>query len=364
MDNIFYFKEINKIGGTEQFLYEIAKKYKDWDITVVYQKGNSSQINRLKKYVRCKKWKPGERIECKRAFFNFNIDIIDYVESTENYYAFVSHANYEELGYKPPIENPKLNHFFGVSKFAARKLKEYGKKLGRDIEVEAIYDPLEIEEKKKVLMIVSACRLDDEVKGGKRTLKLIEALDRYCEAHNRQYLWLIFTNHTDFELNSPNAVYMQPRVDVRPYIAMADWTVQVSNDMETYCYTTNEAWSYGVPCVTTPLSVCEEFPLTNNERIILDWDCGNVDEIAKEMFEKKIKPFKYSPPESHWERVLKKGKSTYKAHPEKKIKLKCTYFLGVYLMEEGYHIEENHTLEVDEERADELLETGYFEKVE
>ena len=36
MDNVFYFKSINKIGGTEQFLYEIAKKYHEYDITVYY----------------------------------------------------------------------------------------------------------------------------------------------------------------------------------------------------------------------------------------------------------------------------------------------------------------------------------------
>ena len=131
--NIFYFKKISKIGGTEQFLYEIAKKYKDWDITVFFDEADTFQLRRLKKYVRCKKRKKGEKITCNRAFFNFNIDAIDDIESTENYYAFVSHANYEEIGYKPPIEHPKLNHFIGVSQFATDKLDEYGEKLGLNI---------------------------------------------------------------------------------------------------------------------------------------------------------------------------------------------------------------------------------------
>ena len=52
--NIFYFKRISKIGGTEQFLYEIAKKYKDWDITVFFDEADAFQLKRLKKYVRCK----------------------------------------------------------------------------------------------------------------------------------------------------------------------------------------------------------------------------------------------------------------------------------------------------------------------
>ena len=36
MTNIFYFKGIMPLGGTEQFLYEIAKKYHKYDITVYY----------------------------------------------------------------------------------------------------------------------------------------------------------------------------------------------------------------------------------------------------------------------------------------------------------------------------------------
>ena len=362
MNNIFYFKKISKIGGTEQFLYEIAKKYKDWDITIYYDEADSNQLKRLKKYVRCRKREKGQKVVCDRAYFNFNIDMINDVESTENYYAFVSHANYEELGYKPPIEHPKLNHFFGVSKFSARKLKEYSEKLGMDINVETIYNPLTLEEVEKVPIIVSACRLDDEVKGGKRTLKLIEALDEYCREHKRQYVWMIFTNHTELELNSPNAVYMKPRIDVRPYIAMADWVVQISNDMETYCYTTNEASGYGVPIVTTPLSVYEELPKC--ERLVLEWDCSNVKDIAKQMFEKKIKPFEYKPPEDTWYKHLKKGKSTYKEEKQKTIKLKCVVFPGFYCTEEETSIPKGGIIEVTEDRAQELLEhKGCFERI-
>ena len=324
MDNIFYFKKINRIGGTEQFLYEIAKKYHELDITVFYDEADIYQLKRLRKYIRCKKRISGEKVICKRAFFNFNIEMIDDVESTENYYAFVSHANYEELGYKPPIEHPKLTHFIGVSQFAADKLEEYGNKLGLSFKAERCYDPMTLEPVKKVPILVSACRLDDSVKGGKRTLKLIDALDRYCKINDRQYLWLIFTNKTGFNIDSKNVVYMKPRVDVRPYIAMADWVLQLSNDMETFCYTTNEANGYGVPIVTTPLSVYKEFTnVGDNERLILDWDCNNVDEIARLIFEKEVKPFKYIQPEDTWYKLLAKGKNTYKEEMEMKVKVEC-----------------------------------------
>ena len=364
--NIFYFKRISKIGGTEQFLYEIAKKYKDWDITVFFDEADAFQLKRLKKYVRCKKRIKGEKITCNRVFFNFNIDAIDDIESTENYYAFVSHANYEEIGYKPPIEHPKLNHFIGVSQFATDKLNEYAEKLGLNIKSIKCYNPLTLEPKQKVPIIVSACRLDDKVKGGERTLKLINALDRYCNKHNRQYLWLIFTNKTNIRLDSPNAVYMKPRIDVRPYIAMADWVAQLSNDMETYCYTTNEANGYGVPIITTPLSVYNELPVTDNERIILNWNCDNVDEIARLIFEKKVKPFEYTLPEDEWDKLLVKNKSTYEEEKKMKIKVEAldTYARFNVTDTELKRIpKEGEQFEVTKERLDILMGDNNLGKI-
>lgn len=310
--NIFYFKRICAIGGTEQYLYEIAKKYHMYDITVFYDEADMYQLQRLRKFVRCRQRIPGQIVKCEKAFFNFNIDMIEDVEAKE--YWFVSHANYEELGYKPPIENDKLTNFLGVSHFSANKLDEYGKKLGKKIKTLPCYNPLTLEPKEEVPILISACRLDDKVKGGERTKKLIQALDRYCKEHNRHYLWMIFTNtNTPRDIiQSNNVCFMQPRVDVRPYIAMSNYCLQLSNDMETYCYTINEALGYGVPIVTTPLSVVKELSIDDNMRIELDWDCNNVDEVARQIFEKKVKKFEYTPPKDDWEKVLCKNKSNYK----------------------------------------------------
>lgn len=231
-NNIFYFSKINRIGGTEQFLYEIAKKYKNKDITIFYDSADATQVKRLRELVRCKKRVPGEKIKCKKAFLNFNIDMIDDIEAEE--ITFVSHANYEELGYEPPIKHDKITNYIGVSQFASDKLDEWGKKLGKDIKTQKCYNPLTLEPKQKLIHLVSACRLDDEVKGGDKTLKLIGALDRYCEKNNRNYIWLIFTNPTKIKIDSPNVVQMKPRLDVRQYIADADWFVGLSRDMETF----------------------------------------------------------------------------------------------------------------------------------
>lgn len=80
--NIFYFRHINVIGGIETFFYQIAKKYGIYDITIFYNTGDINQINRLKKFVRVIQYK-GQQIECEKAFFNFNLDIIDNVQADE-----------------------------------------------------------------------------------------------------------------------------------------------------------------------------------------------------------------------------------------------------------------------------------------
>ena len=361
MKNIFYFRIISKIGGTEQFLYEIAKKYKDWDITVFYDYADGNQVKRLRRFVRCKQRTKCEKVVCDKAFFNFNTDMIDDVEAKEYY--FISHANYEELGYKPPIENEKINRFIGVSKFSANKLDEYGEKIGKKIKTIPCYNPLTLEPKEKVMHLVSACRLDDKVKGGERTLKLIEALDRYCNKTGRHYVWSIFTNpKLKITINSPNVAIMKPRVDVRPYIAEADYVLQLSNDMETYCYTMNEALGYGVPVVTTPLSVVKELPIDDNMRIELNWDCSNVDDVARQIFEKEVKPFNYEIPKDNWSEILEKGESTYKE--ERDMVFKVRAIINFNDLEENEQRKIGDEFECSKTRYEYLLEHNAVELIE
>lgn len=357
--NIFYFRKICRIGGTEQFLYEIAKKYSRYDITVFYDEADYNQLKRLRKYVRCKKRVIGQKVKCKKAFLNFNIDMIEDIEAEEIY--FVSHANYEELhkvhgGYIPPIKHGKITNYIGVSQFATNKLEEYRKSIGSNIETKKCYNPLTLEKVKKPKIIVSACRLNDKVKGGERTLKLIEALDRYCFKHEEEhYIWLIFTNpDVRIHIHSPNVILMKPRVDVRSYISMADYVVQISNDMETYCYTINEALGYGVPIITTPLSIIKELPITDNERIELNWDCSNADEVARQIFEKKVTKFEYTPPKDEWNKILVKDKSTYKEEQEKIVKVKV--IKSYYDMELEKNLNPKHEpIEMPLSRAEDLI---------
>ena len=366
--NIFYFKRICKIGGTEQFLYEIAKKYHDIDITIFYDDADSSQLKRLRKYLRCKKRVAGQKIECEKAFYNFNIDIINDVEAKEH--IFVSHAIYQVLGYKPPINHPKLTRWIGVSKYSADKIEEYAKLLGLDIKAEVCYNPLTLEPKEDVIKLVSATRLDDKTKGGELTYMLIEALDRASVRLGKHYMWVFFTN-TTINSESLNITSMKPRVDVRPYIANADYLVQLSKNMETYCYSINEALSYGVPVVTTPLTITKEIGLNEDMQIIMDWNGSNVDEVAEKILTRKKKEFNYIPPADNWINLLAEGKSTYKEELKMKYKVRATSKYqetntsdNELSINERVVPEEGREWITDKERADMLEDKGFVTIVE
>lgn len=153
MKNIFYFRYLNKIGGIETFFYNLARKYQKNDITIYYDKGDKNQIDRLKKYVRTKKYR-GEHIKCDKAFFCFNLDIIENVEAKE--YCQILHGDYKAMNILPAM-NKKITKYYGVSKLVCDTFKE---KTG--IEAETLYNPLLIDKPKKILNLISATRLTKE----------------------------------------------------------------------------------------------------------------------------------------------------------------------------------------------------------
>ena len=96
--NIFYCNPA-AIGGIETFIYYIAQKYKEYDITVVYRYADEKQLERLKKHVRCVRYN-NQKIKCKKAFFNYNIDIIDNIEAEEYYQIIHGDYNAVNIPYK------------------------------------------------------------------------------------------------------------------------------------------------------------------------------------------------------------------------------------------------------------------------
>lgn len=343
MKNIFYFGHLNKIGGIEAFFYYLAKKYQDWDITVYYTTGDPNQIRRLKKYVRVKEYQ-GEFIECDKAFFNFNLDIINNVKAKE--YIQIAHGDYKAMGVKPATHK-KINKYLGVSKQVCETFKEV-----TGFETVLAYNPIEIDEPKKVLNLISATRLTKE-KGKKRIKKLASMLDKA----GIPYLWTIFTDDIN-AIDNPNIVYMKPRLDIINYIANADYLVQLS-DNEGYCYSVVEALSVGTPVIVTDVPVFKEIGVNKNNGFILDFDLSNV---PIEKIYKGIPDFKYNPKTDTWKDILEPGESTYKEELKMKVKVRC---IKNYIdMQLNKNITKDEEFIVNSVRAEELVKGGVCEIVE
>lgn len=343
MNNIFYIYNLNLIGGTESFLYYLCRKYQDYDITIYYQIGDINQINRLRQYVRVKKY-DGEKIQCKKAFFNYNLDIIDNVDAKE--YIQILHTDYKEqkMFFRP---NPKITKYIGVSKVVCNSFKEY-----TGLDCELCYNPIIIDKPRKVLNLISATRLTAE-KGKDRMIKLANLL----EQNNIPYLWTIFTDDTKF-INNPNMVYMKPKLDITDYIANADYLVQLSDKGEGYGYTPVEALTVGTPVIVTPCPAFLEIGVKDGENgFVVDFDMNNID--IQKIYKSSLK-FKYEPKKDTWNKYLAKGESTYKKDFTTIVKVKCIqdyYDLGFNRLitrnDEPYN--------VNKIRAEYLIDLGLVE---
>ena len=346
--NIFYVNDFNVIGGVEQYIYEIAKKYHHLDIGVVYKTAHKNQIRRLNRYVPTYKYE-GQQIKCDKFFCNYDSEFASHVEAKKKIQ--VIHAMYKTQGIQPVI-NKEFDEYIAVSKIAADEFKEL---TGIDCEVSR--NPLTIpdEEQEDVLMLISATRLSSE-KGKERMERLAIELDKT----GKKWLWLVFTNDTN-AINHKNIAYLPPRLDVRPYIKMIQgkgYGVQLSS-AEGDCYFTRECEAFGIPLLVTPLpSFVEQGLVEGKNCYFLPFDMNISDKIEKIV--NNVPVYKGYIGEDRYDEILVNTKSTYKEDDYMKVEVKCIYSftdleakkdreLGeewICTRERGEHLEELNLVEI------------------
>lgn len=343
--NVFYISNFNVIGGTEQFIYELTRKYKDLDITVLYKTGNWKQIERIAKNVRIIKYH-NEKIKCKKFFCNYETDIIDNVEAEE--YTQIIHAMFKTNRLHPRV-NKKITQYFAVSEIAAQEWEEL-----TGIKARVVRNPLQVleEEKKPILFLCSATRLTQE-KGKSRIEKLIKLLDK----NDIAYLWLIFTNDTDV-IDNPNICYVKPRLNVRRYLSTLKETgnvygVQLS-DCEGDCYFTRECEALGIPVLGTPIHSFKEQGLIDGKNCY--YLPFNMKDIDIDKIVNNIPKYDGYIRNDTWIYELANIKSNYKEE-EMKVKVKCTYSYDD--VELGRTIALGEEYVVDKDRAKVLLDNPY-----
>ena len=297
--NVFFVHNIQQLGGVETYLWEIAKKYKDYDVVVAYQEADARQLERLRKLVRCIRVIKDKPIYAKRCFHAYEFD---YSLVVSDEYIQCIHANYEIQGLPPNI-SPKITKYIAVSKWVGEAYERLLKQRGIDRKVEVAYNPITIEEPKKVLKLISPTRLSKE-KGKDRMIKLAEALIR----KNIPFIWLVFTDGDIPHL--PGFIRLDPKIDVRDYIAEADYLVQLS-DTEGYCYAVMEAWLSGTMTITTPVPSFYEQGLVDGENgYIIDFEMPDIDNFVDKIY-KGVHKAKYTPKEDGYNDLIIKEPSQY-----------------------------------------------------
>ena len=317
LKNVIYFPSFNIVGGVETYCYEMAVKFgKEYDITVLYQNGDPQQMMKIAKVCRTIRITNADKVECDVFIFGWGWDFLSNV--TAKRYIQTFHADYINR-HLNPCPSPLVTDRFGVSENTTNGIREHYD-WAKDIVT--MYNPYTPKKTKKVLHLVSATRLSEE-KGYERIGKLCEAFDK----EGVPFIWTIFTDQPR-AVPHPKVAIMAADVEgVLDYIADADYLVQLSST-EGYSYTIVEALSVGTPVIATDFAVAREQGIENGKTgWILPMDMS---EIPVKKIVKGVPKFKWTPPESHYEKVLVKGKSTYEEDLKKPVRLRSKiHFLDI-----------------------------------
>ena len=90
------------------------------------------------------------------------------------------------------------------------------------------------------------------------------------------------------------------------------------SDNEGYCYSVIEALTNNIPVIVTPVPVFKELKINEENSIILNFDCSNLDEVINKIQTKKFN-FTYKAPEDNWKQLLAPGESQY----QKELNMMC-----------------------------------------
>lgn len=342
--NIFYVTDFNVIGGVEQYVYEVVKKYHHLDIGVIYKTADKKQIRRLKRFVPVYQY-DGQEIKCDKLFCNYDSEFASHVEAKKKIQ--IIHAMYKTQGIIPVI-NKEIDEYIAVSKIAADEFKEL-----TGIECKVARNPLTIaeDETQEILYLISATRLTSE-KGKDRMEKLANELDKT----GVKWLWLVFTNDTN-AIRNKSIAYLPPRLDVRPYIKMIQgkgYGVQLSS-CEGDCYFTRECEAFGIPLLVTPLPSFEEQGLVEGKNCYyIPFDVNISDKIEKIIH--NVPVYKGYIGEDKYDELLVNTKSKYKEDDYMKVEVKCIFsFTDLEAKKER---ELNEIWECTRERGEHLEELG------
>jgi len=335
-----------KIGGIETFIYNFCVQLHDlYDIMVLYDTIDKAQLNRLRKVVEVRKNDIKVAIDCDTLIVN---RITDKTPANVTFKKKIQMCHTCKIvdSWEIPTDCDDLVF---VSETA---MKSWG--FGGATVINNMTRPWDMG---VPLILISATRISTFEKGTERMITFAKMLN---EAHI-DYLWLCFTDY-EIKPQIPNMVHVSPVLDIRGYLAMADYLVQLS-DSEAFGYSIVEALEVGTPVITTPIDVLSEIGFKDGiHGHIVPFDMKDID---LSMFNKKLEfAYTYNNEKriKQWRKILGNTKPTHRYNPDelKYVRIITDYY-DIELQQE---LTAGTEIQMTAERAQTVRDAGYCEVVE
>lgn len=306
---VIYRESINEIGGVETFIYSFCKQMsKYYDIMVVYDSIGNNQLARLVEICPVIKNNGDTPIICDTLIVT---GIGDRITRNISYKKSIQMAHC--IKQAPDWVLPQ-NRDVIVNVSQASK-DSFGDEAKDGIVIHNLTDGIKAY---KALLLVSALRVGARDKQGND-----ERCIKFCQMLNKagiKYIWLYFGDRQ--MINEPeNMFYCGLRLDIKPYIAKADYLVQLSGS-EAFSYSLLEALELNTPVLVTPLDQNKDMGIVDGENgYIVPFEVDGFD--VKKIL--KIPKFKYTHDNAsiiqQWRDLLGDTKPTGKYKPKTEVRV-------------------------------------------
>ncbi len=287
---ILFIRNLHIIGGIESFLYNFSWLMQDHELTLVVDRIYPEQEQKLKEYMKVVHYDPAKIYFCKTLIME---RILDDVPPNINHEQVIRQCHACKTN--PTWQIPKGDYIVNVSQASKDSFGSDGI---------VIHNPIK-PNKQKALYLISATRVPAPDKGHneERMRQLAEMLIKA----EIPFTWLNFSEGA-FPDPPQGLLNMGYRMNMMPYIAKADYLVQLS-DSEAWSYSVLEALTQNVPVIVTPFPSGSEMGIVDGKTgyvvpFDMNFDVNKLLEIPKFKY-----PCSNEEIKAKWEKLLKGGKS-------------------------------------------------------
>lgn len=299
-----YTSRVFKVGGIETALYNIAKEFKDYDITFLFGEADIEQAIRLAKF-RPVEIDQGQKIDCD-VFIVMGYDgtrrLRAKVNTKKTYHQI--HADWATLRYRGLYKDYKLDTD-GVDRFlAVSETAQKGLKTAFDVDSVVVPNVLAKQDYGEFRIFLTLSRLEAE-KGGNILVNMIERF----RAANKRFLWIVCgggseqSRITKILARNPNVILLPSAVENEWLLPKVDYLVQTSYS-ESYCYSIHQALAVGTPVISTRIPEAQKVVRDGENGYLISFDLNDLD--IEKIFEKrpKFKAVESEKVDPIWDKVL------------------------------------------------------------